>query len=43
VTVGKYSETINHYNVLATIENMYGLTAVGGSADANVISDIWSS
>ena len=43
VTVGKYSETINHYNVLATIEKMYGLTAVGGSAGANVISDIWSS
>jgi hypothetical protein len=43
VTVGKYSETINHYNVLATVEKMYGLTAVGGSAGANVISDIWSS
>jgi hypothetical protein len=43
VTVGKYSETINHYNVLATIEKMYGLAPVGNSAGASVISDIWSS
>jgi phosphatidylinositol-3-phosphatase len=43
VTTGKYSETINHYNLLATLEKMYGLTPVGSSAGASVISDIWSS
>jgi len=43
VTVGHYSETINHYNILATIEKMYGLTAVGNSSTASAITDIWSS
>jgi acid phosphatase len=43
VTAGHYSETINHYNVLATIEKMYGLAAVGNSSTASAISDIWSS
>ena len=43
VTAGHYSELINHYNVLATIEKMYGLAAVGSSSGASVISDIWSS
>jgi phosphatidylinositol-3-phosphatase len=43
VTAGSYSELINHYNVLATIEKMYGLTAVGSSSGASVIGDIWSS
>ncbi|HTU72696.1 MAG TPA: alkaline phosphatase family protein [Trebonia sp.] len=43
VKAGHYSETINHYNVLATIEKMYGLTAVGSSSTASAISDIWSS
>jgi phosphatidylinositol-3-phosphatase len=42
VTAGHYSETINHYNILATIEKMYGLKAVGASSTASVISDIWS-
>jgi phosphatidylinositol-3-phosphatase len=43
VTVGHYSETINHYNILATIEKMYGLAAVGNSSTASAITDIWSS
>jgi acid phosphatase len=43
VRTGRYSEKINHYSVLATIEKMYGLTPVGKSSSANVISDIWSS
>jgi acid phosphatase len=41
VATGDYDETINHYNVLATLEQMYGLTKVGSSASASVISDIW--
>ncbi|WP_329569574.1 alkaline phosphatase family protein [Kitasatospora sp. NBC_01266] len=42
VAPGQYSETINHYNLLATLEQMYGLNAVGNSASAAPISDIWS-
>lgn len=42
VTTGKYSEKVNHYNVLATLEKMYGLAPVGSSNGAATISDIWS-
>jgi acid phosphatase len=41
VVVGTYSESINHYNVLRTIENMYGATPVGASASATPITDVW--
>jgi acid phosphatase len=37
---GKYSEKINHYNVLKTIEAMYGLH-VSDTTKASVIKDIW--
>ncbi|GAA1985209.1 alkaline phosphatase family protein [Catenulispora subtropica] len=42
VKTGQYSETVNHYNVLATLEKMYGLAPVGNSATAAPITDIWS-
>jgi len=42
VKVGHYSEQVNHYNVLATLESMYGLSKVGASASASAITDIWS-
>ncbi|MBR7837283.1 acid phosphatase [Actinospica durhamensis] len=42
VVKGDYDETINHYNVLATVEQMYGLTKDGAAASASVISDIWN-
>ncbi|WP_084718415.1 alkaline phosphatase family protein [Streptacidiphilus carbonis] len=42
VKAGTYDETVNHYNVLATLEQMYGLTAVGNSATATAITDIWN-
>ncbi|KJK59380.1 acid phosphatase [Saccharothrix sp. ST-888] len=42
VQPGQYSETINHYNVLATLEQMYGLAPVGQSASAAPITDIWN-
>jgi hypothetical protein len=41
VKPGKYSEKINHYNVLRTIEDMYGLGHLGGSASATPITDVW--
>ena len=42
VTTGKYDETINHYNLLATLEQMYGLAEVGNSNGATAITDIWN-
>jgi acid phosphatase len=41
VKPGKYSETINHYNILRTIEDMYGLAHLGSSAGAKAITDVW--
>jgi phosphatidylinositol-3-phosphatase len=41
VKPGKYSEKINHYNVLRTIEDMYGLGHLGSSASATPITDVW--
>jgi acid phosphatase len=37
---GKYSENINHYSVLKTIEAMYGLH-VSDTTKASVIKDVW--
>lgn len=42
VSPGTYDETVDHYNLLATLEQMYGLTAVGNSASATAITDIWN-
>jgi PKD repeat protein len=41
VKTGNYSETINHYSVLRTLENMYGLAALGSAATATPITDVW--
>lgn len=41
VRPGAYSEQINHYNVLSTIEQMYGLPKTGYAAGAPPITDIW--
>jgi acid phosphatase len=41
VKPGKYSEKINHYNVLRTIEHMYGLPFLGKAATVTTISDVW--
>jgi hypothetical protein len=42
VQPGQYSETINHYSVLRTLEDMYGLPYAGHSADVNPITDVWA-
>jgi hypothetical protein len=36
---GNYSETINHYNVLRTIEAIFGLPGLGNAASLSPISD----
>jgi phosphatidylinositol-3-phosphatase len=41
VQSGQYAEKINHYNVLRTVEDMYGLGHAGASATANPITDVW--
>jgi len=42
VAPGQYSEHINHYNVLRTIEDGFGLPALGNAATAAPILDIWT-
>jgi len=34
--------TINHYNLLATIEDMYGLSRLGKAAGRAAITDVWA-
>jgi phosphatidylinositol-3-phosphatase len=41
VKPGTYSETISHYNVLSTLEQMYGLPKLGYATRAPAITDIW--
>jgi acid phosphatase len=41
VRPGTYSEPISHYNVLSTVEQMYGLEKTALAANAPAISDIW--
>ncbi|MEV6523003.1 alkaline phosphatase family protein [Longispora sp. NPDC051575] len=42
VRPGQYSQQINHYNVLRTLEDAYGLPALGSAASATPITDIWT-
>jgi phosphatidylinositol-3-phosphatase len=41
VKSGQYSETINHYTILRTLEDMYGLSYAHNSATASPITDCW--
>jgi hypothetical protein len=41
VKKGNYSETINHYRVLRTLEDMYGLGYAGNSSTQTPIIDCW--
>jgi len=43
VKQGQFTETINHFNVLRTLEDSYGLTHAGSAATATSISDVWRS
>jgi acid phosphatase len=42
VQPGTYNEQISHYNVLSTLEQMYGLPKTGNAAIASAIASIWS-
>ncbi len=41
VQPGSYGQPINHFNVLRTLEDMYGLPAAGASAGAAPITAVW--
>lgn len=41
VVTGRYGENINHFNLLRTLEDMYGLPYAGQSASAAPITSIW--
>ena len=41
VQAGRYDPRITHYNVLRTIEDLYGLPHSGASTDATPITQIW--
>lgn len=41
VQPGVYPEQINHYNVLSTLQQMYGLPKTGNATIAAPITDIW--
>ena len=41
VLSGQYSEAINHYSILRTLEDMYGLPHAGNSSTAIPITDCW--
>ena len=43
VQAGRYEQRITHYNVLRTIEELYGLSHSGASANATPIIHIWKS
>ncbi len=42
IQAGSYNNAINHYNVLRTIEDMYGLTHAGNAASAATIDYVWN-
>ncbi|MEV6932697.1 alkaline phosphatase family protein [Dactylosporangium sp. NPDC051485] len=42
VTTGTYTEQINHYNVLRTIEGAYGLSGINNAASLSPITDVWA-
>ena len=41
VKAGRYGERIDHFRVLRTLEDMYGLTPTGKAAQAAPITDVW--
>jgi acid phosphatase len=41
VRAGRYAERIDHYRVLRTVEDMYGLAPTGRAAKVAPITDIW--
>lgn len=43
VRPGSYAEPVDHYRLLRTVEEMYGLAPLGHAATASPITDVWQS
>jgi len=41
VKAGQYGEAINHYNILSTIEDIYGLAYLHNTSQGMAITDVW--
>jgi len=41
VKTGRYDGRIDHYSVLRTLEDMYGLAPAGHSQEASAITNCW--
>jgi hypothetical protein len=41
VRAGSYTERIDHYRVLRTLEDLYGLRPTGNAANVAPITTIW--
>jgi acid phosphatase len=41
VRPGTYTEAVDHYRILRTIEAMFGLPPIGAAAGTSPITDIW--
>jgi acid phosphatase len=42
IMAGEYADSINHYNILRTIEDIYGLPYAGNASTAVPITDCWT-
>ncbi|MBC5825766.1 MAG: hypothetical protein GIW99_08815 [Candidatus Eremiobacteraeota bacterium] len=42
VKSGEYGQTVNHYDVLRTIEDMKGLNHLGNTGNASAITGVWT-
>jgi hypothetical protein len=42
VVGGSYNESVDHYRLLRTLEDMYGLPYLGASATSSKINDVWA-
>ena len=42
VKTGQFGEVIDHFNVLRTLEDLYGLPHAGQSANVSPITDVWN-
>lgn len=42
VKTGQFGETINHFNLLRTVEDLYGLSHAGQSANVSPITEVWN-
>ncbi|MDP4085511.1 MAG: alkaline phosphatase family protein [Bacillota bacterium] len=41
VKTGQYIENVNHFNLLRTLEDLYGLSHIDKSKSVNPITDVW--